>query len=190
MKTKFTLPITLLGCLTGAFAARAQDAAAAMTEHPATSDYRLSRAGFEDAYGFNDTARAIIRLYYGKWNTGRHIMQFAGAPVPLVAVLGRHYEPDPRTYGAAPNYSAYYYEPWVAPVVYSLLGVSAFGFIKATVFNRRQLYTAIRQYRATRRLPPAVRPATLAPYLLEVGREGAPAARPARVAEQPEWNRK
>ena len=149
-------------------AARAQDAAAAMTEHPAPGDYRLSAAGFQDAYGFNDTARAVINLYYAKWKTGLKIMRYAGYPVPVATALGRHYEPDPRTYGVAPNYSKYYYDPWVAPVAFSLLGVSAFGFIKATLFNRRALYEVIRQYRATRRLPAAVRPAALRPYLTEV----------------------
>jgi hypothetical protein len=180
--------ITATGlALSGAPAAHAQDAAAAMTDNPATSDYRLSRAGFEDAYAFNDTARAIIRLYYSKWNTGRNIMRFAGAPVPVITAVGRHYEPDPRTYGVAPDYSKYYYDPWVAPMAYSLLGVSVFGLIKATTYNRRQLYTTIRQYRATRRLPTTLRPALLVPYLTEISQEGPPA--PGKQV-QPEWNRK
>lgn len=176
-------------CLTlsGVPAAHAQDAAAAMTDNPATSDYRLSKASFEDVYAFNDTARAIIRLYYSKWNIGRNIMRFAGAPVPVIAAVGRHYEPDPRTYGVTPNYNKYYYDPWVAPMAYSLLGVSAFGLIKATTYNRRQLYTVIRQYRATRRLPASLRPALLVPYLAEISQEGPPAP---EMKVQPEWNRK
>ncbi|OGX83852.1 hypothetical protein BEN48_03565 [Hymenobacter glacialis] len=174
----FTILIALTGLgLAGASAARGQDAAAAMMEHPATSDYRLSARGFEDAYGFNDTARAVIQLYYARWNTGLKIMKYAGYPVPVATALGRHYEPDPRTYGAAPNYSKYYYDPWVAPVAFSLLGISTFGFIKATTYNRRQLYTVIRQYRATRRLPASVPTAALRPYLQVLLGEMAPAAR-------------
>ncbi|UOQ76080.1 hypothetical protein MUN84_15915 [Hymenobacter sp. 5516J-16] len=155
-------------------AAQAQDAAAtaaAMTDKPGQYEYRLSELGFEETFGFNDTARAVIRLYYAKWKTGRQIMQFAGAPIPIVSVLGKHYNPDPRTGGVAPNYSSYYYDPWVAPVAYSLLGVSAFGLVKATVWNRKQLYHTIRQYRASRQLPSQVTPALLAPYLRAVAEE-------------------
>lgn len=165
LKYAALLVFTSLGA---APAARAQDAAAAMTEHPAPGDYRLSVAGFQDAYGFNDTARAVINLYYAKWKTGLKIMRYAGYPVPVATALGRHYEPDPRTGGVAPNYSKYYYDPWVAPVAFGLLGVSAFGLVRATLFNRRALYEVIRQYRATRRLPASVRPAALRPYLTEV----------------------
>ncbi|WP_152559977.1 hypothetical protein [Hymenobacter sp. IS2118] len=173
-----TVFIALTGlCLAGAPAARGQDAAAAMMAQPATSDYRLSERGFEDAYGFNDTARAVIQLYYARWKTGLTIMKYAGYPVPVATALGRHYEPNPRTYGASPNYSKYYYDSWVAPVVFSLLGVSTFGFIKATIYNRRQLYTVIRQYRATRRLPASVPAAALRPYLKVLLGEMAPAAR-------------
>lgn len=167
MLPRLLTAVTALG-LGMAPAARAQDAAAAMTDHPATSEYRLSAGGFQDAYGFNDTARAVINLYYAKWKTGLKIMRYAGYPVPVVGVLGRHYEPNPATYGASPNYSKYYYDPWVAPVAYSLLGISAFGFIKATRYNRRALYAVIHQYRATRRLPPSVPLTALQPYLVEV----------------------
>lgn len=44
--------------------------------------------------------------------------------------VGRHYETGP--YGVGVNYQKYYYDPWVAPVTYSLLAGSAFGLIKAT----------------------------------------------------------
>lgn len=160
----FTLLFLLLMALFARVpAVRAQDAAAAMIENPVPSDYRFSRAGFEDAYAFNDTARAIIRLYYAKWTTGLRIMKYTGYPVPVITAVGRHYEPDPRTYNVAPNYSKYYYDPWVAPVAFSMLGVSTFGFIKATSYNRRALYKTIREYRATRRLPAGVRVAALAP---------------------------
>ncbi|RPD46989.1 hypothetical protein DNI29_12580 [Hymenobacter sediminis] len=136
-----------------------------MNLKPAPYEYRLSELGFEETYGFNDTARAVIRLYYAKWKTGLRIMQFSGAPVPIVSVLGKHYNPDPRTGGVAPNYNSYYYDPWVAPVAFSLLGVSAFGFGKTTAWNRRQLYHTIRQYRASHQLPKQVTPALLTSYL-------------------------
>ena len=42
-------------------------------------------------------------MYYAKWNTGRNIMRFTGIPVPVAIVIGRHYEPNPATYGASPN---------------------------------------------------------------------------------------
>ena len=151
---------------------RAQSSAETMTEHPGKSDYKLSRAGFEDAYAFNDTARAIIRMYYAKWRSGLNIMRFAAVPVPVATIVGRHYEPNPATYGVTPNYNAYYYDSWVAPLAFSLLGVSAFGMIRAVNNGRDQLYQVIRQYHATRRLPLAVRPAALQPYLAEVRQEG------------------
>lgn len=157
--------------------ARAQDAASAMVELPSTDAYRLTERGFDDAYGFNDTARAVIHLFYAKWKAGKKIMRFAGAPVPVVSVLGKHYNPDPRTYNVAPNYSSYYYDPWVPPVAYSLLAVSAFGFGKATKWNRRQLYAAIRTYRTTRRLPAFVTPKLLTAHLLSVTGEQTPALR-------------
>ncbi|MDO7887405.1 hypothetical protein [Hymenobacter cheonanensis] len=53
----------------------------------------------------------------------------------------------------------------MAPVVYSLLAGSVYGFIKATKWNRRHLYQAIRTYRATHRLPAQVTPALLAAAL-------------------------
>jgi hypothetical protein len=151
---------------------RAQSLAETMVEHPAKSDYKLSRAGFEDAYAFNDTARAIIHMYYAKWRNGLKIMRFAAIPVPVVTVIGRHYEPNPATYGVTPNYNAYYYDSWVPATAFSLLGVSAFGVIRAVNNGRDQLYQVIRQYHTTRRLPPAVRLAALRPYLLEVQQEG------------------
>lgn len=168
-----------LAGVAGLPAARAQTAAttaAAMTENPSPYEFRLSELGFEETYGFNDTARAVIRLYYAKWKTGRQIMQFVGAPAPVVSVLGRHYRADPAT-GAVPN-SSYYYDPWVAPVAYSLLGGSAFGLIKATVWNRRQLYRTIRQYRATHQLPKQVTPALLTTHLQAVQLENARHATP------------
>ncbi|GAB3870250.1 hypothetical protein GCM10028824_18660 [Hymenobacter segetis] len=151
---------------------QSQSPAATMTEHPDKSEYKLSRAGFEDAYAFNDTARAIIRMYYAKWNTGRNIMRFAAIPVPVVSLVGRHYEPNPATYGVTPNYNAYYYDSWVAPTAFSLLGISAFGMIRAVSNGRDQLYQVIRQYRATRRLPLSIRTAALVPYLVQVQQEG------------------
>jgi hypothetical protein len=171
MLKKSTL-LPLLALLIMARPGRAQSPAATMTEHPDKSEYKLSRAGFEDAYAFNDTARAIIRMYYAKWNTGRNIMRFAAIPVPVVTVVGRHYEPNPATYGVTPNYNAYYYDSWVAPMAFSLLGVSVFGMVRAINNGRDQLYQTIRQYDATRRLPLSIRPAALVPYLLEVQQEG------------------
>lgn len=166
--TLFLLLLLLIATRSG----WAQSSADVMTEHPSKDQYKLSRAGFEDAYAFNDTARAIIRLYYAKWKTGRSIMRFAAIPVPVITAVGRHYEPNPATYGASPNYNAYYYDSWVAPMAYSLLGVSAFGVIRAVNNGRDQLYQVIRQYHATRRLPAAVRPAALIPYLVQVQQEG------------------
>ena len=171
MHKKSTL-LFLLALLIIARPGRAQSSASTMTEHPEKSQYKLSRAGFEDAYAFNDTARAIIRMYYAKWNTGRNIMRFAAIPVPIVTIVGRHYEPNPATYGVTPNYNAYYYDSWVAPTAFSLLGVSVFGMIRAVNNGRDQLYQAIRQYHTTRRLPLSIRPAALVPYLVEVQQEG------------------
>jgi hypothetical protein len=171
MVKKFTLPFLLL-LLTIARPGKAQFTAASMVEHPQKSEYKLSRETFEEAYAFNDTARAIIRLYYAKWNTGRNIMRFAAIPVPIVAIAGRHYEPNPATYGASPNYNAYYYDSWVAPTAFSLLGVSVFGMVWAISNGRDQLYQVIRHYHATRKLPESIRPATLVPYLLQVQQEG------------------
>ncbi|MCA8832624.1 hypothetical protein [Hymenobacter pini] len=158
-----------------------------MPEQPAPYEFRLTEASFEEAYGFNDTARAVIRLYYSKWNTGRRIMQFAGYPVPLVSAVGRHMGETTTSSGViVPNAGTYYYDPWVAPVAFSLLGVSAFGLGKATAWNRRQLYTAIRQYRLTHKLPAQVTARLLAPYLQAVQQDGyvplptAPAAVPPR----------
>lgn len=130
---------------------------------PPASYFRLTEDAFTATYGFNDTARAIIRLYYAKWETGKRIMYIAGAPASLVTALGRHYEAGP--YGAGVNYASYYYDPWVAPVVSTLLAGTIFGFIKATKWNRRQLYEAIRRYHDTRRLPDSVPPALLAALL-------------------------
>ena len=171
MLKKSTL-LLLLALLLVTWPGRAQSLAATMTEHPSKPDYKLSRAGFEDAYAFNDTARAIIRMYYAKWNTGRNIMRFAGIPVPVVTIIGRHYEPNPATYGATPNYNAYYYDSWVAPTAFSLLGISVFGMIRAASNGRDQLYQVIRQYHATRQLPLAVHRAALVPYLVQVQQEG------------------
>ena len=169
------LPLSFLICFAAATQAQAQYASSAMVEQPPTNAFRLSQRGFYDAYGFNDTARAVINLFYAKWGMGKKIMHYAGVPVPVASVLGKHYNPDPATYGAAPNYSSYYYDPWVAPVAYSLLATSAFGLGKATKWNRRQLYQAIRTYRATRRLPAFVTPKLLMPYLAkEIGEVPSP----------------
>lgn len=167
----FTL-LLLIVIGTSARHTKAQSSADAMTEHPTKPDYKLSRAGFEDAYAFNDTARAIIRMYYAKWRTGLRIMRCAAIPVPVATAVGRHYEPNPATYGITPNYNAYYYDSWVAPTAFSLLGVSVFGMVRAINNGRDQLYQVIRQYRATRQLPLSVRPAALRPYLMQVQQEG------------------
>lgn len=187
MKLLFTLPVLAALNLASAPDARAQDAAAAMTAQPATGDYRISETEFERTYGFNDTARAIIHLYYAKWNTGRNIAQFAGAPGSLAVALGRHYDTYPNSYGTVPDYGKYYYDPWVAPVVYSSLAAVVFGLIKAGRHSRRNLYDAIRQYRATRQLPAGLRAASLVPYLTQEAKAGPPIVRP---VERPEWNRK
>lgn len=130
---------------------------------PPSGAFRLSEDAFLDTYGFNDTARAIIRLYYAKWTAGKLIMYIAGTPASAVTALGRHYEPGP--YGAGVNYNAYYYDPWVGPVVSTLLAGTIFGLVKATKWNRRQLYQAIRSYHDTHRLPAPVTPALLAKWL-------------------------
>ena len=152
----------------------AQPAAAAMVEKPAKNDYRLSPQEFEDTYGFNDTAKAIVRLYSGRLKSGLRIMRYAGVPVPVITALGRHYEPDPRTNNVAPNYSKYYYDPWVPPLAYSLLAVSAFGSIRALTHNRQQLYGILRRYYVSRRLPAEVRAGSLRPYLAAIAAEGKP----------------
>jgi hypothetical protein len=142
---------------------RAQGLLSTMNDNPQPGEFRLSEEEFGSTYGFNDTAQAVIRLYYRKWNAGRRIMYIAGIPAGPVVAVGRHYETGP--YGVGVNYQKYYYDPWVAPVTYSLLAGSAFGLIKATKWNRRHLYQAIRAYRATHRLPAQVTPALLAASL-------------------------
>ena len=134
-----------------------------MQENPPTSAFRLSEDAFLTTYGFNDTARAIIKLYYRKWGAGKRIIYIAGLPASAVTAVGRHYDMGP--YGVTPNYNSYTYDPWVAPVISTLLAGSVYGFIKATKWNRRQLYQAIHAYQTTHRLPATVSPALLAPLL-------------------------
>lgn len=160
MKSFLVLTCLVLGASGGACA---QGLLSTMNDHPQPGEFRLSEEEFGNTYGFNDTARAVIRLYYHKWNTGRRIMYIVGIPAAPITAVGRHYDTGP--YGVAPNYQSYYYDPWVAPVVYSLLAGSAFGLIKATKWNRRQLYQAIRTYHTTHKLPAQVTPALLAAYL-------------------------
>ena len=146
----------------------------AMAEQPMPGEYKLTREAFEDAYAFNDTARAIIRMRYAKRNTGLNIARWAPLPVPLLALIGRHQNPTVTvtntTVTVSPN--SYYYDSWVAPTAFSLLGVSLAGLILAGNHSREQLYREVRQYRLTRRLPATVHPAALVPYLLEVRQDG------------------
>ncbi len=171
-KIYYFFTLTLLAALPRI--ATAQSAAAAMVEKPVKSDYKLSPQSFEDTYGFNDTAKAIIRFYSSRLKSGQRIMRYAGAPVPVITALGRHYEMDPRTNYASPNYSKYYYDPWVPPLAYSLLAVSTFGIIRSLTHNRQQLYGVIRRYYATRRLPAEVPARVLRPYLAALAEEGRP----------------
>lgn len=145
-----------------------------MSEQPMPGEYKLTREAFEDAYAFNDTARAIIRMRYAKRNTGLNIARWVLVPVPLLALAGRHQNPTvsvtSTTVTVSPN--SYYYDSWVAPMAYSFLGASLAGLILAGNHSREQLYREVRQYRLTRRLPATVHPATLVPYLLEVRQDG------------------
>ena len=160
--------------LLGASQARAQSSVQTMAEHPMPGEFKLSEGAFEDAYAFNDTARAIIRMRYSKRNTGLNIMRFAVIPVPLLALIGRHKNPTvtvtSTTVTIDPN--SYYYDSWVSPTAFSLLGVSLAGLILSANHGREQLYQEIRQYHTTRRLPASVRPAALVPYLMQVQQDG------------------
>ena len=168
----FFLLVVLLAAQPG----RAQSSVQAMTEHPMPGEFKLSEGAFEDAYAFNDTARALIRMRYSKRNTGLNIARLVLIPAPILGLIGRHKEPTVSVVGntvtISPN--SYYYDPWVAPAVYSLLGVSLGGLILAGNHGRDKLYEEVRQYRATRRLPASVRPATLVPYLMQAQQEGSP----------------
>ena len=169
-----TLLLLWTTVLLGVSQVRAQSSVQVMAEHPMSGEYRLSEGAFEDAYAFNDTARAIIRMRYSKRNTGLNIMRIAAIPVPLVALIGRHKNPTvtvtSSTVTIDPN--SYYYDSWVAPTAFSLLGVSLAGLILSANHGREQLYQEIRQYRTTRRLPASVRPAALVPYLMRVQQDG------------------
>ena len=168
--------LVLSGCLllAGLGPVQAQALVQTMPEQPMPGEYKLSREAFEDAYAFNDTARAIIRMRYSKRNTGLNIARWAPVPVPLLALIGRHQNPTVTvtntTVTVSPN--SYYYDSWVYPMAYSFLGGSLAGLILAANHSREQLYREVRQYRLTRRLPTTVHPAALVPYLVQVQQDG------------------
>lgn len=113
-------------------------------------------------------------MRYAKRNTGLNIARWVLVPVPILALIGQHQNPTVTatntTVTVSPN--SYYYDDWVTPTAFSLLGVSLAGLIYAGNHGRDQLYREVRQYRLTRRLPATVRPAALIPYLLQVRQDG------------------
>jgi hypothetical protein len=129
-------------------------------EKPAAEDYKLSYEDFALRYGANDTARAIIDMYYQRFNGGRAIASIASGVTSTLGLIANAQADAQAQKNQPPGQVAQVgdrvYPGWVYPVLGVGLPLTIFGFVKMATWNRLELYQVLRRYHQSHQLPPKV----------------------------------
>jgi hypothetical protein len=111
------------------------------------SDFKVSRGAYLDYYGYNDTARAIINMYFTK-RKGTKIIAYSNLGfLTLIRVAGQE-----ETSPLDPNADVKY-KPWVVPAVVAAGSVAIFSLIRADAWSLRSLVKTIYTYERSGVLP-------------------------------------
>jgi len=99
--------------------------------------YKLSKEDFEEQYAFNDTARAVIRLFFQKRTAALRLGSAMGLPLLIVSAAGTKRTQTVSLRGvSAPKTS---YEPFVVPALIGIGAVWVYVLIKAGHFSKKSL---------------------------------------------------
>ncbi|CAA9289025.1 MAG: hypothetical protein AVDCRST_MAG56-4527 [uncultured Cytophagales bacterium] len=111
-----------------------------------TESYKLPKSELMARYAFNDTARALVNLYFERHAEGRIFSGVTLATTALVHAAGKEEPP------LGQDYATITYKPWTYPA----LGVAVIsciaGFVHQSNFDRKSLVEKLIEYEGTRGL--------------------------------------
>jgi hypothetical protein len=114
-------------------------------------DYKLKKANFEEQYAFNDTAKAVIRLFFQKRMAALTIAAAMGVPLALVRAAGTQ---DTRTVSLRGGVTtSRQYGSSVVPLLVVIGTAEIYAFSKASRFSRKRLLETLIDYERNRALP-------------------------------------
>ncbi len=123
---------------------------------PTAEEYKLTEEDFQQHYAANDTAAAIIHLYFTKRNKGLLLNQIFGTAGVAVSTVDRVQQQQQAPYGQTATAER---AAWVMPALLATVPVAIGGLIYAANWSRIDCYRMLRRYKALgmRELTPAVR---------------------------------
>ncbi len=105
------------------------------------ADFKLPKSAYLSTYAFDDTAKAIINLYFGKRSAPKTILYTNLVTVPIIRVGGQNQQPPPSTEVT--------YKPWVTPAAVVLAGVTLFSLIRLNKWSLKKLVKTLYAYQKT-----------------------------------------
>jgi hypothetical protein len=112
-----------------------------------SSSYKLPKHTFIELYAFNDTARAIVNLYFERHAHSRIIFGTALGILTMIRVAG---PVQSETIGPPPATTTYH--PWVYPAL-GVAGVTTIaGVLYQESYNRKSLLEKLIEYEGAKRL--------------------------------------
>ena len=127
-----------------------------MQDEPSSEEYKLTEDDFLQQYAANDTAAAIIHLYFTRRNKGLLITNIFATTGTAIATIDRvQQRPQQGPYGQTTPERA----GWVLPALTASIVPTLGGLLYAAGWSRISCYRLLRRYKALglRELTPGVR---------------------------------
>lgn len=111
-----------------------------------TGSYKLPKSELMARYAFNDTARALVNLYFERHAEGKIFSGTTLATTALVHAVGKEEPPIGQ------DYATITYKPWTYPALGVALISCIAGFVHQSNFDRKSLVEKLIEYEAASKL--------------------------------------
>lgn len=111
------------------------------------SSYKLPKHTIIEQYAFNDTARAIVHMYFERHAHSRIIFGASLGIITLIRVAG---PVQPETIGPPPAKTTY--QPWVYPALGVAGATTIAGMLYQQSYNRKSLLEKLIEYEGAKGL--------------------------------------
>jgi hypothetical protein len=111
------------------------------------AEFKLTKNAHLEQYGFNDTARAVINLYFTK-RKGTQVLAYSNLGFLAVIRAAGQEEKSPLDPSSEVSY-----KPWVIPALVVAGGVAVSSFVRLDVWSLKSLMKALYTYEKTGVLP-------------------------------------
>lgn len=116
-----------------------------------TESYKLTKDELITRYAFNDTARAVINLYFERRTLGRVLIGLAGGLLPPARFAGQEQQV------AGQDASGTSYRPWVYVAAGMSMATLVTGLGHYAAFDRKSLVEKLIEYEVSSKLEKRIR---------------------------------